>query len=366
MRSLLRLLLSLLTVGLLMSCSEYDTHTLGQKFQPVNSQVRSFTHAVYVEYTAEGARVWGPYQDEVQAQVNGLDVQLQALADSLVVIAYGYPASRNPRSDGSLLIQSERPYALYLNGLNLQSLQGPAISCLGHGHCYMTLTPKSRNILTSVQTAAEMGGDGCIYTECPLVLGGTGKLDVQNLTEPTQAEAAHAISAASFYCQYKVEVTLLSLNGDGLHVQHSLQSSLGTWSINAQQHGISAGDSLILYSGTYTGSAQQGAYLDNRLGAALRMASLTATSAQASNLMDTLRIAQLQLFDSVQYVWQGQFPDLTLQADTLYQLSDTTGAKITTLQALHDLAKPYLLFSNGKVRPDAVLSLQKTEQKKKK
>lgn len=350
------LLLSALTAGLLASCSEYDTHSVGASFVPVNSQVRAFTHLVYVEYDPEGARVWGPCSDEVETTVTGMHVRLQCNADSLAIIAYGYPAAQAEGTNASLVVQSSSNYALYLSGLNIHCASGPAVSCLGKGSCYLVLPQKSDNELVTGTFPTADVGDGTIYSEGQIILGGAGRLTVRNLSLPAAGTVTHAISAAGLQCQYKVEVMLESLSGDGLHVRNSLRSSLASWDIRAHRHGISAGDSLILYSGTYTGSAAEGAYFCSDMGAAMRMPQLTVASAWASDVLDSL--ATTCLFDSVQPVWQEQFLHVSLMPDSTYQLVDTAGGTKATLQVYDSISAPYVLISDGQILPGTELQFK--------
>lgn len=347
-------LLSVLLTSLALSCSEYDTNSIGSNFLPVNSQVRSFTHLVYVEYTSDGARVWGPYKDQVDVQIDDKTVRLQNTADSLVIIAYGYPSKYGSDMHESLTITSSRPYALYLSGLYLNSLHGPALSCLGQGNCYIVLPEKSQNELNAFQFSDT--SDGCIYAEGQLIFGGTGKLLVRNHAQLESSGVTHAISAAGLLCQYKVNVTLESLSGDGIHVRKSMRNSLGVWDITALRHGISAGDSIVLFDGTFTGSAAEGAFLLTDAGTALRMPKVTVASAWASDIMDSL--ATTALFDSVQAVWQEQFFDFVIEADSTYLLKDTLGAKVATLKFSQSVPSPYVLISDGKTKSDAELQIE--------
>lgn len=353
-------LLSALMIGHLASCSEYDTISEGMNFEPANSQVRSFTHLVYVEFGVDDVRVWGPCQNEVKATFDGLHATLENDADSLVIIAYGFPAGKNRETSASLTIQSDRSYALYLNNLSMNSIGQPAIRCLGKGICYMVLPEKSKNELSSVKLNERTIGDGCIYAEGKIVLGGTGKLLVKNLTQPDPANVTHAISAEGFQCQYKVDVTLESLAGDGIHVTNSMRCSLGTWSIVAGQDGVYAGDSIVLYDGTYTGAAVDGAFLHTDLGAAFCTPKVTAASGSASDIMDSLQTTLM--YDSIQPVWQEQMFGQVLEADSAYQLVDTAGAVAVSIKCSQTIQSPYILISNATTYSDAELTLVKKKK----
>lgn len=350
--------LSALVVMVLVSCSKYDTDSMGSQFTPVNSQVRAYTHLVYVEYTPSEARVWGPCKEEVDATVDGLHVRLNNHSDSLVVVAYGYAANHNPIPSGSLTIDSEHSYALYLSGLTLSCEEGPVINSTGVGACYMVLPEKSKNSLKSLHMNNARPDDATITSQGIIVLGGTGTLSICNSTPPKEsAVCTHGIAAAGLQCQYGIKVDIESQPGDGIHLRHSMLSSLGTWQIRAWRHGIYAPDSLVLFGGTYTGSAFDGAYLFAPKGAALRMPKVTATSGWGSDIMDSLAV--VEMFDSVQAVWQEQFEAITFKADTTYQLYDTAGVKVADVKTYYAIPDPFVLISDGKLFSDSELSLQK-------
>ena len=357
------MLLSAIVAGHLASCSEYDTDSVGGGFIPVNSQVRSFTHLVYVEYSTTDVRIWGPCKDEVTANVDGLHVSLQCDVDSLTIIAYGYPATADRDLNGSLQIHSDRSYALYLNGLALSSNGRPTISCLGRGLCYIVLPEKSKNKLLAIGKAPEGAADGCLYAESQILLGGTGDLEVSNQMAPAIGQYAHAISAAGLQCQYKVSVTAEAPYGDGIHVVHSMLSSLGTWQVTAGRNGISAGDSIVLYAGTYTGTAADGAFLRTDMGAAIRMPQVTVASGIASDIMDSL--AMTAMFDSIQSVWQASFFNFVMEADTTYNLVDSAGTKVASIVSPHTIPSPYVLISDGKIMSDADLQIVQEKKNKK-
>lgn len=351
------MLLSIMSMAGMVSCNgEYDTDSLGAGFAPLNSQVRNYTHQVYVEYSTDHVRVWGPCTDQVRVETQDLHVRMECLADSLVIIAYGYPASKNRDLDCTLAIHSDHDYALYLSGLALANHSYPVIDFTGRATCYMVLPAKTRNEFTTHGHIASDAAAACIHAEGPIVLGGTGRLAVRQLATEAGGRAIHAIEAQSFLCQYNVEVSLESLLGDGIHVGHSLRSSAGKWNIKAARHGIYAGDTLALYAGTYSGTAAQGAFLHNDMGAALRMPVVTAASYWESDILDSL--ATTQLFDSVQSVWQGQFPHTVLMPDSTYQLTDTLGATVATVKVQDSIPEPFILLSNGKIQSDAILKIK--------
>lgn len=345
------ILLSLLIAPLfwvgLTSCSEWNTDTLGHKFVPANSQVHVYTHPVYVEYSTEGVRVWGPYTNEVESKVDGLQVSItNTQSDSLAVFAYGFPALQDTLGVTTSLLQvnSSKPYALYLNGLSLRSNDQPVIESTGDATCHVVLTAKSRNTLFgSLSFAGEV------------TLSGTGSLNV--------ASVQSSIQAASLQCQYGVNVKLHSQESYGIDLTRSaMRSTLGTWYIDAALSAIHCPDTLVLLGGTYQGTSRRGPYFSATTIA--RRPLLLAAAAEQSHLMDTAFVALR--YDSVQAVWQQHVDTLTLQADSLYQVfrneSKSSTLKFTPVQTLEH---PYMLISHSAIMPDDTLQFVHIVQKKK-
>lgn len=332
-RSLLTAVSVLLSVAsclLMASCSDWDTDSIGSKFIPANSQVRNFTHLVYVEYDASSARVWGPYAHEVNATVDGLNVAIECNADSLVLLAYGYPASQDStaQSDGSLHISSTRPYALYLNGLALRSQSGAVLT--SNYSCQLVLPTKTQNHLFG---SIEVTGD--------LLLSGTGTLNVRS--------EESCISADSLHCQYGVTVNLTSSKGNGITVRKGeMRSSQGKWRIDALRHGIAATDSIQLIAGTYRGTALQGAFLSTGLTdkVRLRQANLLAASGQDNTLADVFT----QQHDSAFSVYDMLHDTLTLMADSTYYVVRNDSSKhFAQFSTPVSLSHPYIIITDGRV-----------------
>lgn len=308
-----------------LSCSEWNTDSLGSNFVPANSQVRNFTHQVFVEYSADGVNVWGPFEHEVTATIDGLNVSIDNASDSLALFAYGYTAP----SDATLRIHSSAPYALYLNGLSLHADDGPVLLCEGLAPCFMVLPTKSRNQLY-----------GSVQVDGPLYLSGRGTLAIRSRST--------ALSATSLQCQYGLTVEIDSQEGDGILLDGPMRSTLGTWTINAAGNGIVSPDSIVLLGGTYQGTAVDGAFLEAGHGALVRCPKLTAASGWNSNILDSALVAQR--YDSVQSVWQASVDTLIIEADSTYQLyQNRSKTSFATFRPARTIAQPWFLISNGSI-----------------
>lgn len=328
------------------SCSEWDTDSLGSSFTPANSQVHTFTHLVYVEYTTEGARVWGPCANEVECEIDRQHVSVtNTKTDSLAIVAYGYTVIKDSigNANSSLKVDSKTPYALYLNNLSLHSANQPVIQSVNDVTCHVVLPAKSRNNLY---------GSLCIEGE--MTLSGTGTLNVTSRQS--------AIQAASLQCQYGVTVSLRSSESHGIELSRgAMRSTLGSWYIDAAQNAVHCPDTLFLRGGTYQGTSRQAAFFSSC--AILRCPTLMAAAAKKSQFMDSTFVAQR--YDSVQAVWQQQIDTLAIQADSLYQIH-RNGSKSATLKftPAQSIQSPYMLICKSAIWSTDTLQFIKTTQKK--
>lgn len=323
---------------LLAACSEWNTDSLGAHFVPANSQVRAFTHVVYVEYSAEDVRVWGPAVGEVEVQAESQRVIINnTQSDSLALFVYGYVDPHDP-TNSSLTVKSTYPYALYLNGLILRSQSDAAIASLGTEDCHIVLGDKSQNkLIGGIQTAGR------------LILSGTGELSVES--------DGDCITASSLQCQYGVNVSLHSLQSNGITLSEGpMRSTLGSWCIDAHRHAIVCADTIHLLNGSYEGTALTGAYFSTPT--LVCLPDLLTASALPNCVIDA-DIAHR--YDSVRPLWQQQVDTLHLQADTTYQVF-RFGAKAATREFTphQALSAPHLLVSHKDILPtDTLLFVQK-------
>ena len=355
---LLLSLLSFLTMGFWSSCDKYNSESVGSQFYPANSLVRLYTHPVYVEFSQDGARVWGPYTDEVDYSVDGTHVSLKNVSDSLALFVYGYP-SLNSTSDCSIVIESDRHFALYLNKLTLRSFHKPAIQSTGSGTCYLVLPKNSKNELYSMSAPATFEHHGT------LVLTGEGELTINNepLADSSGSESLHPVGLdvrGGLHCQYDLKLSVFCPAGDAIRVSNGpMRSSLGKWTFDVGQHAISnLSDSIVLIAGTYTGVAREGKFFDNAIGAVIRQAKVEGLSGQASDLLDTLILHQR--YDSTQVTLQQQFDAFTVHADSVLNVAlKRNGSNAATFNPRFTIAAPWVVLSNPSLQPTDTLIVAK-------
>ena len=330
----------LLFVFLLASCSEWDTDSLGTSFTPANSVVRIYNNLVYVEYANAQARVWGPAADQVNSTTDGSHVTIRSEAQNVAYFVYGYNTDSLGTSDGSLTIESRASYALYLEGLSLRSQQGPVFQSTGNDDCHIVL---SKNTVNHLYGAIQVGGR--------LTLSGSGALFVDS--QPT------SITATMLQCQYAVKVNVTSTQGDGIHLTEGLMRATdGTWNINAARNAICSADSILIFGGTWRGTAREGSFLDAKAPVVLQKPNMIVASAWSNNVLDSLAVAAR--YDSVQSVWEEQVDTLTLQADTTYTIRrNSSTSSVATFTPRQTLTGPYILVTNGTVLASDTLHFSK-------
>lgn len=346
------LLFPLLTV-FFQACSQYDTDVLGEGFTPLNGLVGSYTHLVYVEYDGGGrVRLWGTHANEVEWEADGARLTIRSRRDSMAYFVYGNALGDTLLPlNGQLRIESDRSFALYLNGLYLHSKRGPAVWCQTDEPVYLVLPAKSQNRLYSEQFETEYDADGYVteadgtlFTRGPLTLDGTGSLTIVNsapvryATELLDSVASHAIYAmGGLSCAYAVNADLTSHYGDAIHVADAdVQISDGTWRLTAGRHGIcNLEGSVKLNGGTLYGTAL-GRFVSNPDG----FLTYASTCIAASALPSAIGATQ-------QFIWQERIDTLSLRTDSVLTITSTTTSTTTVgkLRPAFDIERPWLLLS---------------------
>lgn len=337
------------------SCSSWNTDSLGMKFTPANSLVRNYRRQVYVEYGVGKARVWGEAAGFVETAIEGGHVTLSFDKDSIALFVYGYTTADTTQvgGDASLTIRAKAKtgYALYLNGTSIYNPHGPAIQSLGNSPCLVVLSARSRNTLTSASMDGASGNaNGCFYTEGELQFSGTGTLNVNNLS--TAANLGNGVSAGLFGCSHNVTVNIKSLTGNAILAQNEINISNGKWDLTSSLSNIKA-ELVLLTSGTFNAHCHKGSFVETHdrfsTPALLRNPTVTSLAARYTNYADSAFMAQYYLADSLYYPKQYK-PDFELLKDstyTIYYHRDTLDKKLSTFKPRATLPEGYILISNS-------------------
>lgn len=237
----------LLFAFVLPACEEYNTYTVGTKFEPLNPLVSRFVHFVNVKFSEGDVSIWGPYVDLIKVEKDSARITITSQDDSLALIVYGDAVGDSLHHyHGQLRILIEQDFALYLTGLHLYSIDGPAIEVQGEeSTCYMVLGKGSDNVLSDTLYHTQyvdgfiQEADACLYVAGTLYLDGTGKLTVHNRALPRydadwgDTVYTHALYACGgLYCNYGASVNLHSKYGDAIHTSTTeVKMVRGTWNL---------------------------------------------------------------------------------------------------------------------------------------
>lgn len=314
----------------IVSCDKYDTIVVGQEFAPYNSLVTKFRQLVYIEFSNGKARVWGPCANRVESSIDNSRVSIKSDLDSLVVFAYGFAAqNREADFDGNITIDSSKPYAIYLNGLTLNSDEGQAIQSLGTGDCYLVLPQKSNNVLIG---GASFNGS--------LIIDGEGQLIIHGLSNA-------ALSAyGPITCSFPVDLILSSLDSDGIHSDNgNIKIAEGIWHINAARNAFSTPNGqVILNGGQVYASAEAGSIVSSPAGKGLLASDVSCIGISA-------KPSPLETENARQFVWQAEMKNLELNADSLVRISVDHNFSGDTVNLMshtpgYIFQSPWILISN--------------------
>jgi hypothetical protein len=186
-----------------------------------------------------------------------------------------------------------------------------------------------------------------------------GNLSLSGVGTLTIESQSTCITAATLQCQYGVKVNINSAQGDGIYLTEGvLRATDGTWNINAGHSAICSTDSILIFGGTWRGTALQGSFLDAKAPVVLQKPDMIAASAWGNNILDSLAVAAR--YDSVQSVWEEQVDTLTLMADTTYTIRrNSSTASVGRFTPRQTLVGPYVLITNGTVLSSDTLYFRK-------
>ena len=312
------------------ACKEFDTNSVGTQFHPYNSFVTKFRQLVYVEYKDGTADVWGPCADRVEYEVkDSSHVLIKSDLDSLVVVAYGFAAHDTIRDEkektkvlgvvdyhGNLDIFSNKPFALYLTGLKMNSDTETAIQTSGAGDCFLVLTDKADNQLNG---ACVFGGQ--------LLFDGKGSLTIN--TKKTDA----LVAKKGLTCSYPVSVNIRSLEGKGVKVESGeLKIADGTWDIQSRDNEILSATQTVIMNG------------GNCYGIGAKHSDVT--------------------FGGNYFTWIASIDTVSFQKDSIYavqryRIEEPNPVAVCNLKSVFDQTAPHILTANAKIEKGDLLTFTK-------
>ncbi|MBR0278206.1 MAG: carbohydrate-binding domain-containing protein, partial [Clostridia bacterium] len=137
--------------------------------------------------------------------------------------------------DGNITVSTDEKVKLRLSGVSVTSSEGPCIYFENADKGYITLTEKTENYLTALNS-----DNGAIYAKDNLEIKGNGVLNIES-------SAGHAIKASD---NLTIENGTINLNAynDGIHINDTFKMTGGTLNITAVGDGIDS-ESIVNISG---------------------------------------------------------------------------------------------------------------------
>lgn len=174
--TLLKILALLVMCALLLICVRAGTQQAGSP-------------AVYAKIPSDSAefQTFYPYLtpttlDMETQMTDAKTIDLSAIEDELV-LNEGGAYFLTGKLNGSIRINApEENVHLFLGGVKIKAVSGPAVCCESADKLLITLLPDAENrISDSGRYAADGETEACIYSICDLTLNGDGKLTVDAL-----------------------------------------------------------------------------------------------------------------------------------------------------------------------------------------
>lgn len=112
------------------------------------------------------------------ADVEALPDETITVGDETISITQGGTYTLTGEGTGSVVVETDEDVVLVLDGVNIVSDTGAAISVLAANNVFITLAEGSENVLEDAATRSDTEINGTIYSDADLSISGTGSLTV--------------------------------------------------------------------------------------------------------------------------------------------------------------------------------------------
>ncbi len=194
-----------------------------------------FTKTVAISFDGTSATVSNPAGVTITYGANSSSITVSSTLSGVEYILSGTSTS------GYVQITSTYACKVKLNGANVTSPNGPAVSVISAARAFIVLADGTSNTLSDNATYTR-SGSGALYASGPLILSGKGTLTVAGLK-------SHAISSGSYIRALDGDVQITSAVKDGFHANAFFQMDRGSISVTATGDGIDAGSGYIVVDG---------------------------------------------------------------------------------------------------------------------
>lgn len=144
-------------------------------------------------------------------------------------------------ADGYVQITSSYPSKVRLNGVNLTSTNGPALSLLSAARNFIVTGQGTTNSLTD-SASYTRSGSGTLHATGPLLFSGKGSLSLAGVK-------SHAIYGSTYIRCLGGDVKVTSAAKDAIHSKTLFQMDQGTLSLSATGDGIDGDSGQVVING---------------------------------------------------------------------------------------------------------------------
>lgn len=218
-----------------------------------NSQNISYENAILVAFSANGATVTNPFENNgvIVENNNGHVVITSTTTESeLNYLLSGIIA------DGSVKIYGEKKFGLVLNGVGITNPNGAAINIQNKKKCTVTVVDQTNNRIIDGATYVYADGEdmkATFFSEGNVEIGGSGNLEIRGKNK-------HGLCTDGALTITDGTINIREAASDGIHTNDEITIAGGTLSIRSVGDGIeseskknpisiTAGDITIITTG---------------------------------------------------------------------------------------------------------------------
>jgi len=187
-----------------------------------------FTKTVTITFNGTDAMIVNGAGVGVAYGANGASIAITSGVAGVEYVLSGTAA------DGYVTIESTHDVKLTLNGVNLTSTTGPAVSIVSGSRCFVVMADGTTSTLADGTTYTRTGS-GALWGTGPLILSGRGSMTVAG-------RKGDAIHSATYIRMLGGDVVVPSAVKDGLHANTFFQMDNGSLAVAASGDGIDADD----------------------------------------------------------------------------------------------------------------------------
>ncbi|MGH1506201.1 MAG: carbohydrate-binding domain-containing protein [Acidimicrobiales bacterium] len=166
-----------IAIALTAACTSADTTETSTADAAASESATSDTDVATTDATASST-VEVAADPVVAADVAALPDETITVGDETISITQGGTYTLTGEGTGSVVVETDEDVVLVLDGVNIVSDSGAAISVLSANNVFITLAEGSENVLEDATTRTDTEINGTIYSDADLSISGTGSLTV--------------------------------------------------------------------------------------------------------------------------------------------------------------------------------------------